>query len=303
MEKTNDQYLLDFLNYLEHQKRFSKHTSIAYKHDLEQFFDFVTKVFGSVSMKDINSIMVRDWLMTLKKGDMAHKSLHRKIAAVRSFFKLQLRYGYVTNNPAKGIALPKIAKRLPTFIESKELHDLFHNDHFADDWEGKTERIIVQLFYETGIRVSELVALSYHQIDVGNRTIKVVGKGNKERIIPLMPDLLNKLKDYQEEKINKGFDGERLIVNKKGKPLVAKTVYLIVRKNLAKVSLQKKKSPHVLRHSFATHLMNNGAELNAVKELLGHSSLAATQVYTHNSIQQLKKVYERFHPQGVNNKK
>ena len=198
------------------------------------------------------------------------------------------------------IISPKISKRLPQFVDKTDISTLFSYVDFPDNWQGRTDRILLQLFYNTGIRQAELVGLKENQVDGYKKSIKVLGKGNKERIIPVSPELLNLLKAYMADKrkLFEGYDGDTLLINSKGKKLYPRYVYSTVNKYLSKITTISKKSPHVLRHTFATHLMDNGADLNAVKELLGHSSLAATQVYTHNTIDKLKDIYKKAHPKA-----
>jgi len=286
----------DFLNYLRFEKRYSRHTLISYKNDLEQFLSFLALSFDSPSLQDISAAMVRTWLAGLKENNLTAKSINRKISTLKSFFKFLIREGLIETTPMSIINAPKINKRLPVYVEEKDLQTLFQYVEFPDDWKGRTEKLILQLFYITGIRISELINLKQNQLDVSYNHIKVLGKGNKERIIPVNKEMINALVSYISSK--PAGTSENIFVNEKGKPLYARQVYNLVQKNLALVTTVKKKSPHVLRHSFATHLTNNGADLNAVKELLGHSSLAATQVYTHNSIEKLREVYKKAHPKA-----
>ena len=231
---------------------------------------------------------------------MESKSINRKISCLKSFYKYQLKQGHITASPMLTIVSPKIKKRLPQYVEEKDIQILFSLIDFPGTWEGQTEELILKLFYATGMRQAELVNLKESQIDAGNCFIKILGKGNKERIVPLDIRLMTTLLLYMKNKrINfKSFDSLYLFINSKGEKLYGRMVYTIVNKYLSLVTTIDKKSPHVLRHSFATHLMNNGAEINAVKELLGHSSLAATQIYTHNTIEKLKDVYKKAHPKA-----
>ena len=231
---------------------------------------------------------------------MESKSINRKISALKSFFKFQLKAGELEGSPIAAIISPKNKKRLPQYVDEKGINTLFQHIEFPDTWQGKTERLILELFYHTGIRQAELVGLKESQIDRSNSQIKVLGKGNKERIIPINNELMNLIKEYTSDKRTnfEVFDDEYVLVNKKGEKLYPKYVYNIVRQYLSKVTTIEKRSPHVMRHTFATHLMNNGADINAVKELLGHSSLAATQIYTHNTIEKLKDIYKKAHPKA-----
>ena len=292
-------YIQPFLDSLKYGKRYSGHTIRAYGDDLVQFFDFLEKQFGELEIGDISPGIIRSWLASLKDDKLTAKTINRKISTLRSFYKYQLKCGVAGTNPLAHITAPKISRRLPAFVQEKDIRVLFEHLEFPEDWKGKTDRLVVTIFYQTGIRLSELVNLKEGNIDVANKTLKVVGKGNKERIIPLSQDLVDTISDYMKSKRElNAFDDSCLLVNSDGKQLYSKYVYLVVRHCLAQVSTIDKKSPHVLRHSFATHLMNHGADINSVKELLGHASLAATQVYTHNSIERLKEVYKKAHPKG-----
>lgn len=292
-----------FLNYLRFEKRYSQHTIISYQKDLEQFLKFLEEKYSSPSLPEISAAIVRSWLADLKEGNKVQarqpiiaKSINRKISTLKSFFKFLMREGVVETTPMSIINGPKINKRLPVYVEEKDIKTLFDHVEFSDDWKGLTERMVLQLFYATGMRISELINLKTIQLDAAYSHIKVLGKGNKERIIPISKELVNALQVYIQARPEKS--AANIFVNEKGKPLYAKQVYNLVQKNLALVTTVQKKSPHILRHSFATHLTNNGADLNAVKELLGHSSLAATQVYTHNNIEKLKEVFKKAHPKA-----
>ncbi len=288
-----------FLDYLKFEKRYSQHTIISYQNDLEQFFSFLISQFDAPSIEKITASFVRSWLAELKGDEITAKSINRKISSLKSFFKHQLKNNLIEQTPMAIIVSPKISKRLPSFVEEKNIETLFNHVAFSDDWKGRTERLVLQLFYSTGMRLSELINLKEIQIDYSNQQIKVVGKGNKERIIPVAKELLNDLQSYITEKQTAFKDQvPNVLVNEKGKQLHPRMVYSFVKQYLSQVTTIQKKSPHILRHSFATHLMNHGADLNAVKELLGHSSLAATQVYTHNTIEKLKEVFKKAHPKA-----
>lgn len=290
-----------FLDYLQFEKRYSRHTLIAYQTDLEQFFDYLLKEYKEIpAVNEISAFYVKSWLAEIKRKNSAisAKSLNRKISSLKSFFKYQLKMGCVEKSPLVSVVSPKMNKRLPVYVEEREIKTLFDHVEFSDDWQGRTERLVMQVFYQTGMRLSELIHLKEAQIDLSGKQIKVLGKGNKERIIPVDKSLLIELQKYVDEKKQKDPAVQHLFVTEKGKPLQPRAVYAFVKKNLALVTTVQKKSPHILRHSFATHLMNNGADLNAVKELLGHSSLAATQIYTHNTIEKLKEVFNKAHPKA-----
>ena len=301
-----------FLTYLQLEKRYSVHTCTAYRNDLTQFLDHITTTYGRTLLGDISHVMIRDWLASLMENAMTAKSVNRKISTLKSFFKYCLLQSLITQSPMVKVIAPKIKKRLPGFIDEKGMRALEENRSpvsttslhiFSNDFEGRTHQLIFEVFYQTGLRLSELIALEEFKIDKRNLTIKVMGKGGKERIIPISASLAAQIEHYQTEK-RAGFEtfeeGVLFVHPQTGRKLYPKYVYLMVRKYLSEhqITTLKKKSPHILRHTFATHLTNNGADLNAVKELLGHSSLAATQVYTHNTIEKLKKVYQQAHPKA-----
>ena len=290
----------EFLNYLAFQKRYSRHTIISYQNDLTGFFDFIVLQYNSVSLREISASVVRSWLASLKEDKAASKTINRKISTLKSYFKYQLKMNNIEFSPMTSINSLKISRRLPSFIEQKDINTLFKYVDFPETLEGKTNRLLLMIFYQTGIRLSELINLKESQVDKSNSAIKVLGKGNKERVIPVNNELLKEIDDYISEKkiFFKDVVSVHLLVGKKGKSLYPKYVYNIVKQYLGDVSTNERKSPHILRHSFATHLTNNGADINAIKELLGHSSLASTQIYTHNSIEKLKEVHKLAHPKS-----
>ncbi len=296
------QAIQPFLDYLKFQKRYSQHTIISYQNDLTSFFDFLFGSFNEMLLNEITATFVRSWLADLKEKGMESRSINRKISALKSYFKFQLKEGKITTSPMATIISPKNKKRLPQYVDEKGTEVLFNYVEFEDSWKGRTEQLIMQLFYNTGMRQAELVGLKESQLDKSNRQVKVLGKGNKERVIPVSGELMNALSRYIEDKRKdfEEFDMEYVLVNDKGKKLYPRYVYNVVKKYLSQknVTTINKKSPHTLRHTFATHLMNNGADINAVKDLLGHSSLAATQVYTHNTIDKLKDIYKKAHPKA-----
>ena len=294
------QAVQQFLDYLKFQKRYSRHTIISYQNDLQSFFDFLILRFGTMPLPDIKPTFVRSWLAQLKQNGMDSKSITRKISALKSFFKYQLRQHEITVSPMATIGSPKLKKRLPQYVDKEDMNTLFTHVEFPDNWEGRTQRLLIRLFYNTGIRQGELIGLREIQVDKYNLSIKVLGKGNKERVIPVSKELMDSMQEYLASKRDHfaEVDKEYFFVSARGGKLYPRFVYNTVRKYLGMVTTIDKKSPHVLRHSFATHLMNNGADLNAVKELLGHSSLASTQVYTHNTIEKLKDIHKKAHPKA-----
>ncbi len=289
-----------FLEYIKFEKRYSLNTSKAYSDDLELFFQFINHTYDTPQLKDISASFIRTWLAYQKDQGVSAKTINRRISTLKSFFKFHLKTGLIDVSPTTVIVSPKASKRLPVFVEQKNLSDLFDYIEFPDTWDGKMNRVMIVLFYSSGIRLSELIGLKESQIDFSNNNLKILGKGNKERLIPMSETLKSVLKGYLADKREKFTENNiiTLLVNEKGSVLQPRYVQIQIKKYLSLVSTVDKKSPHVLRHSFATHLMNNGADLNAVKELLGHSSLAATQIYTHNTIEKLKDIHKKAHPKG-----
>ena len=292
-------HINDFLDYLLFQKRYSSHTLIAYRHDLESFFIFFKKEYDEEGF-DATPAQIRTWLASLKEQGVTAKSINRKMSSLKSYYKYQLKKGLITVNPMTTIISLKVSKRLPSFIEEKDISTLFNHIEFPNTWEGKTDRLLLNIFYQCGVRLSELIHLKNSSIDKHNSNIKVLGKGNKERIIPANNLLLKEIEAYQNEKLSstKENNSPFLLINEKGKQLSTAKVYKTVTYYLSLVSTNEKKSPHIMRHSFATHLTNHGADINAIKELLGHSSLASTQVYTSNSIEKLKDIHKQAHPKS-----
>ena len=289
-----------FSDHLKFEKRYSAHTVRSYHDDLTQFNDYLETQFGGMKLRDISAPVVRSWLASMKQHKMTARTITRKISTLKSFYKFMMRSGVVAKSPMTGIVSPKLAKKLPSYVEEKQLKTLFRDVEFEDDWNGYTAKVAIRMLDQLGIRLSELVNCREAQVDHANRQVKILGKGNKERIIPVGKELLKLLKDYAGKKRQVFEQPEKtyLLVTGKGKKLYPKYIDRLTHDYLELVTTIEKKSPHVLRHSFATHLMNNGAELNAVKDLLGHASLAATQVYTHNTIEKLRNVHKRAHPRG-----
>lgn len=289
-----------FLDHLRFQKRFSSHTILAYATDLEQGFEYFHVTYGVGKPSKITAPMVRSWLAEGKAGGLTPRTLNRKISAFKSFFKYLVRQGQLKSSPMTSIITPKTAKRLPVFLKEEEALNLLQAlKAGSEDWRSLNARIILTMLYSTGMRLSEMIGLKPEQIDLSRGVIKVLGKGNKERVLPLTPHLKQALLEYMQHKTDQfGSSTGPVLVTEKGKPLYPKYVWTLVNQILGLATSLDKKSPHVLRHTFATHLMNQGADLNAVKELLGHSSLAATQVYTHNTIGKLKDIHRKAHPKS-----
>jgi integrase/recombinase XerC len=289
-----------FFQYLQFEKRYSKLTITAYENDLLQFSRFLKETYDLDSLYATRHTYVRSWMVALMESGTATRSINRKLSSLKSFFKFSLKTGDIDHNPMLKVVSPKLSKPLPVFIQKSQIASLWQHYDFVEGFPGIRDRTIFELFYATGMRRAELLGLKDESIDLINNTIKVLGKGNKERLIPMNPVLKSSLQEYSEVR-NKSFDTSSFaafLVTDSGKPMNPRKVYSIVHKVLEQITTVEKKSPHVLRHTFATHLLNNGAEINAIKELLGHSSLAATQVYTHNTIDKLKDIYKKAHPKA-----
>ncbi len=288
----------DFLEYLLYQKRYSTHSITAYKNDLTSFHQFA-EMEGFKKIEEINHLIIRKWLISLMENGLEARSINRKISSLKSYYKFLIREGRVQINPMSKIINPKMSKKLPEFVEKAQMDNMFDWDNVFDaGFEGIRNRTIILLFYNTGMRLSELRGLKKNDIDFSNLHLKVLGKRNKERIIPFTIDFKKDLLLYLQSIPADYCHTEYLFAQRNGKSLYPKLIYNIVNETLAKITTLRKKSPHVLRHTFATHMLNNGADLNAIKEILGHANLSATQVYTHNSIEKLKKTYKQAHPKA-----
>jgi integrase/recombinase XerC len=287
-----------FFDYLTFEKKYSAHTITSYKNDIGQFIAFINPNNESFDIADINYQQIRAWVASLLKDKIAARSVNRKLSSLKSFFKYLQRQQIIDVNPMAKISGPKTPKRLPVFVDEHQMEDLFAEVKFEEGFNGLRDRLILDLFYQTGIRRSELTNLKEIDLDLFNSTIKVLGKRNKERIIPISLPLKRNLETYLKVKQELNLSNPMLLVSEKGHTLSEQAVYNSVKKYLSQVTTIQKKSPHVLRHTFATHLLNNGADINAVKDLLGHANLSATQVYTHNTIEKLKKSYKQAHPRG-----
>ena len=295
-------YYQDFIDYLRYEKRVSPHTVTAYERDLSQFFSFLQEKLEINQLPDVHTEDIRAWIISLLEDEsLQAKSVNRKISAVRAFYRYKLKIKELTTNPTLSIHAPKIPKKLPQYVDAKDMEHLFSDVPFEDSFEGLRDRTILELFYATGMRLSELLNIKTQDVHLQDNTIKVLGKRNKERLVPFgnkLSELLTIYLGYLEKKFVEGTKNNYIFVTAKGEQLYPKAVYRIVRKYLDMVTTIDKRSPHVIRHTFATHMLNNGADLNAIKTILGHSSLASTQVYTHNSIEQLKSIYNQAHPRA-----
>jgi integrase/recombinase XerC len=287
--------LNQFLNYLSSEKRFSTHTLIAYENDLKQFFEF-TKIETLTSLTEVNHQLIRSWIVDLVDSEFSNKSVNRKLSSLRSFVKWAQKNDYLIQNPFKKVVAPKIIKRLPIFVKESEIESVKVESYFTDDFVGIRNLLIVEILYQTGIRLSELINLKIE--DLSNDSIKVLGKRNKERIIPISNELQIQIIEYLKQRTQIISDEWFLFVLEDGKKIYEKLVYRLINNYLSSHTNLEKRSPHVLRHTFATHMMNNGAGLEVLKNLLGHADLSATQVYTHNSFSQLTNIYSQAHPRG-----
>ncbi len=290
--------ILSFCDYISHQKRYSPHTVTAYKNDLEQFKQYLLSDFQIDNIKEANSSIIRSWIVYLIENNVSPRSINRKISTLKSFFKYLLKNNEIDKNPLLKIITPKTSKRLPVFVGESEMSNLFNEVEFEKNYEGLRDEIILELLYATGVRLIELVNLEINSINNSASTIKVLGKRNKERIIPISNNLKIKFSEYLKERDKIQSTENHLFLTKNGEKIYPKLVYRAVNYYLSMVTTASKKSPHVLRHTFATHMLNNGADLNSIKEILGHANLSATQVYTHNTIEKLKTIHKQAHPKA-----
>ena len=287
-------FIDNFQEYISVEKRFSKNTVISYLQDLNQFFKFLSSEYNVSNSTEINFHLVRHWITRLLENGLEASSVNRKISTLKTYFRFLEREGYVKENPMFKIISPKAKKRLPIFLEEEKINNLLDDIKFESGFKGQRDKLIIELFYLTGMRLSELINIKIKDLNFNNFEVKVIGKRKKERIIPLSDKIIKSIKMIIDNKNSEDY----LFTNTKGDKLYNKMIYRVVIKYIGKVSSMKKKSPHILRHTFATHMLNNGADINAIKELLGHSNLSATQVYTHNTIEKLKKIYHQSHPRA-----
>lgn len=283
-----------FSNYLKFEKNYSNHTIKAYIGDIHQCNAFLSLL--KIELIHAETADLRAWIVQLLEQKEKATSIHRKISSLKTFYLFLQREKLINKNPTRKLILPKTRKRIPIFVEEKDMINLFSKVQFKENFSGYRDKLVLSLLYATGIRLSELINLKITDIDLKQRTLKVLGKRKKERIIPFGATLEKDINQYLF--LRKDFDSPYLIISEKNEKAYAKLIYRIVTHYLGIISNLDKKSPHILRHTFATHLLNNGADLNSIKELLGHANLAATQIYTHNSFEQLKKVYNKAHPRA-----
>ena len=290
-----------FIQYITFEKRYSPNTIIAYQKDLSQFFDYIASEYNIKNIHDINHSIIRSWIVHLANDSISSRSINRKLSTLKTFYKFLLKENLIKQNPLTKILPPKTKKRLPEFVNREKMDLLIDQVEFGDNFRGIRDKLIIEIFYFTGMRLSEMINLTDTDVDIKNLKVKVLGKRNKERIIPFcyeLRDLIIQYKEVRNKEIEITEPVDYFIVTEKGKKIYKKLVYRIVNSYLSKVSTLQKKSPHVLRHTFATHMLNNGADLNAIKEILGHANLAATQIYTHNTIENLKTIYKQAHPRA-----
>ena len=292
-------WLVSFEKYLRYERRYSDHTVRSYTNDLEQFSVYLTAQLGMTDEIGLKHFHVRSWIVHLMQDNYTAKTVNRKISTLKSYFKYLKKSGHIKSNPTAKVIAPKIAKRLPVVVREERIEDLLDREIDQNDFESVRNQLVIDLLYTTGIRRSELINLKESDINYSLRHIKVLGKGNKERIIPISHKLIESIKLYLELKESEQLNESKfLITTSKGKKSYPKLIYNIVHAQLSTVSTVKKRSPHILRHSFATHLANQGAELNAIKEIMGHANLSATEIYMHNSIDRLRSVYQDAHPKS-----
>ncbi|MEY3917757.1 MAG: hypothetical protein RLZZ132_92 [Bacteroidota bacterium] len=280
-----------FLDHLSIERRLSSHTITSYSTDLEQFTAFI----NPTELQQVQAMDVRKWLISLSDDSLQNRSINRKLATLRTFYKYLLRTGKITENPMTSIRMVKTTKKIPHFVRESEMENLVENRIIATNFSEARDELILFLLYGTGIRLAELISLQNSQVNLTAKTIRVIGKRNKERMIPIPAFLVELIETYRQFC---PFENAHLLLTDKGEPLYPMFVQRLVKKNLGEFSQLEKLSPHVLRHTYATHLLNRGADLNAIKELLGHANLAATQVYTHNSMEKMKAIYQQAHPKA-----
>ncbi len=293
------QYSRQFLNFLKYEKRYSDHTVTAYDKDLDQFILFGSEMVEDFCFLKADHHLIRQWVISLMDQGITAVSVKRKISTLRSLYKYLLREGLMEKNPTELVMVPKIGKKLPHFVQEEEMNKLMDTSYFTSDFAGIRDKAVVSLFYGTGMRLAELKGIRMKDLQLDEKVVKVLGKRNKERLIPYPNEISVDLSNYIRVRNELfGDSNSYLFVTEKGEQSYDKLLYRIVRKYLGMVTPMEKRSPHILRHSYATHLLNRGADLNAIKELLGHASLAATQVYTHTTFEKLKKIYNQAHPRA-----
>ncbi|CUN27119.1 tyrosine recombinase XerC [Bacteroides salyersiae] len=288
-----------FLDYLRYERNYSEKTVLAYGEDISQLREFAQEEIGDFNPAEVTPELIREWIVSLMDKGYASTSVNRKLSSLRSFYKFLLKKKVVLVDPLRKITGPKNKKPLPSFLKENEMNRLLDDTDFGEGFEGCRDHLIIEMFYATGIRLSELIGLDDKDVDFSASLLKVTGKRNKQRLIPFGDELKEGMLEYVNVRNEQVLEsGGAFFVRKNGERLYKNLVYNLVKRNLSKVVTLKKRSPHVLRHTFATTMLNNEAELGAVKELLGHSSLATTEIYTHTTFEELKKVYKQAHPRA-----
>jgi len=291
--------ITSFLEYLSLEKKYSVHTIKAYRRDLISFQNFCIESYQQEKISDINYSQIRSWIVDLVERKVSNRSVNRKISSLKSFYKYLQKIKIIQNNPLSSHKALKTSKKIQVPFSIKEVNEVLSNIETEDSFESTRNKLIVALFYSTGMRRTELIQLKMNSINFSEKQLKVIGKRKKERLLPLLPNVLKSMHNYIKQRDLIDTSEDYLFLTSKGNKLYETLVYRIINNYFSNVSSKLKKSPHILRHSFASHMLNEGADLNSVKELLGHSSLASTQVYTHNSLEQLKKVYKQAHPRST----
>ena len=287
-----------FIKHLRFEKRLSENTVISYETDLNQFLSFYKEYSTSQKIEKVDKRTIRSWIVKLSLSNLSAKSINRKIASLKSFFKFLVKRDLIKKNPSSHVTSLKTDQRIPTFIKEKDINFLFKNIDVKEDCTGQRDLLILELLYGTGIRISELINIKISDINFAKKEIKVIGKRSKERIIPLHNNAIYRTKKYLQLVEKEGYENQYLLFTKKGEKIYPMLINRIVKKHLSTLIKSKKYNPHLLRHTFATHILNKGGDLNSIKDLLGHSSLAATQIYTHNSIEKLKETFNSSHPRA-----
>jgi integrase/recombinase XerC len=290
-----------FLDYIAYEKRYSQHTTNAYRSDLDQFLQYLSNQYQTTDLIQADHQVIRSWIVSLLEAGQTPRTVNRKITTLKSFYRFLVKEGVVKENPMSRVTAPKTSTRLPAFVEQNSMDTLFNSIEFGEGYPALRDRMVIELFYATGMRLSEMINLAEEDIDFVKNVLKVTGKRNKQRLIPFSNYLADLLRNYLKMKratFNGHVQESSLFLTNKGEKLYPRLVQRIVHHYLDQVTTISKRSPHVIRHTFATHMLNNGADLNAIKEILGHANLAATQVYTHNTIEKLKSIYKQAHPRA-----
>ncbi len=293
--------VLSFIEYISYEKNYSSNTITAYKKDLETFQFFCKNNFEENEIENVPYSYIRSWIVELVEANISNRSINRKVSTLKSYYNYLLKSKQITQNPLRKHKSLKVSKKINVPFSEKEINEVIQNFGKIENFESIRDRLIIELLYSTGMRRAELIGLKNSSVDLSQRIVKVLGKRNKERQIPLLDSVIKTINNYQIQKNTMNANVDSFFITKKGEKLYPTLVYRIINEYFSKVSLKSKKSPHVIRHSFATHLLNEGADLNSVKELLGHSSLASTQIYTHNNLKELKKMYNHAHPRSNKN--